>query len=630
MKQFVPVVLAGALATIAASTVTQTASLAQTVTKPPAKPATAAKPAAASPTAKSAPHAAPAQHAAAHPLARRAVFVPPPPVIELDETTPPDLPTVLSDEERNRYRRIFQAQASGQWAAADGEIAQLKDKVLMGYVGAQRLLAPSHQAAYDQLASWLQDYNDHPDAPAVYRLALARRPKGATGDLTPASFVGSAPPSPTFAAARTVSGADSARAAELRARLQQMADDGGVNSAFALLEQKSTVELLGAPEVELWRGRIRTRALEADSQRGVQVPVDVTAPPDANWAAGLSAFTGGNMAEAARRFELVADAAPDQVSSWTLAAGAFWAARTNLLAGNPQKFAPYLKRAALHGRTFHGLVAQKMLGMQIVPDWNVPPLDRRRADLLKNDRAGRRALALFQLGAATAAERELFAASLDADPKYVETILAVAQKAVLPSLSIRIGNAAWDQRDKIAGYDGAMYPLPPWQPLSGFAVDKALVYGFMRQESAFNPKARSYVGAMGLMQLMPATARIVTNKFAPETAGGNPWDPPVNMSLGQAYIGSLLGDADNNLVRTVAAYNGGPGNVARWDNTLNASADPLLYIASIPLNETRDFVHRVLANYWMYQIRLGQPTPSLDQIAAHEWPRYNQQDVAGR
>jgi soluble lytic murein transglycosylase-like protein len=626
MKPFVPMVLAGALATIAAS------SFAQTATKPPHKPATAAKPVAATSTArhpKPAAHA-PAHHAAARPPARRPVFVPPPPVIELDEIAPPELPTVLGTEDRDRYRRIFQAQAGGQWAAADAEIAQLKDKVLMGYVGAQRLLAPSHTATYEQLASWLQEYNDHPDAPAVYKLALTRRPKGAGDDLTPSSFIGFAPPSPTFAAARTVNGADAGRAAGLRAQLQKMADDGGFNAAFALLDQKSSVELLGAPEVELWRGRIRTRALEGDSQRGMQVPVDVTAPPDANWAAGLSAFQAGNMAEAARRFELVADAPPDQVSSWTLAAGAFWAARTNLLAGNPQKFAPYLKRAALHRRTFHGLVAQKMLGMQIVSDVGLPPLDRRRADMLTNDRAGRRALALFQLGASTAAERELFAASLDADPKYIETILAVAQKAALPALSVRIGNAAWDQRDKIAGYDSAMYPLPTWQPLQGFAVDKALVYGFMRQESAFNPKARSYVGAMGLMQLMPATARIVTNKFAPETAGGNPYDPSVNMSLGQAYIGSLLNDVDNNLVRTVAAYNGGPGNVQRWDNTLNASADPLLYIATIPLNETRDFVHKVMANYWMYQIRLGQPTPSLDQIAAHEWPRYTQQDTAAR
>jgi soluble lytic murein transglycosylase-like protein len=554
------------------------------------------------------------------------VFVPAPPVIELDEmAVVPDMPTVLSTEERDRYRRIFQAQASNQWAQADAEIAQVTDKTLMGYVGAQRLLATGYPARYDQLAAWLQDYNDYPDAPAIYRLAVARRTPG-SAELTPASFVGTAPPSPTFAAARTVTGADAGRAAELRARLQQMADDGGYNAAFALLDRKATVDLLGPQEVELWRGRIRTRALEADSQRSMQVPVDITMPPDANWNAGLSAFVAGNMAEAARRFELVADAPPDRASSWTLAAGAFWAARANLLAGNPQKFAPYLKRAALHGRTFHGLIAQKALGMQISPDWNVPAIDRKRADILKNDRAGKRALALLQLGAQTAAERELFAASLDADPHYIESVLALANKAALPGLSVRVGNAAWDERHKIAGYDGAMYPLPPWQPAAGFTLDKALVYGFMRQESAFNPKARSYVGAMGLMQLMPQTARIVANRYAPEAQGGNPYDPSINISLGQAYIGSLLNDVDNNLVRTVAGYNGGPGNVMRWDNTLNASADPLLYIASIPLNETRDFVQRVLANYWMYQIRLGQPTPSLDQIAAHEWPRYSAQD----
>ena len=223
------------------------------------------------------------------------------------------------------------------------------------------------------------------------------------------------------------------RAAELRTRLQGMADDGGFNAAFVLLDRKSTADVLGPQEVELWRGRMRTRALEADSQRGVQVPVEAGLPPDANWNAGLSAFTRGNMAEAARRFEAVADAAPDQASSWTLSAGSFWAARANLLAGNPQKFAPYLKRAALHGRTFYGLIAQKALGMRIEPDWNVPRArPPPRPTMLRNDRAGRRALALLQLGAVTAAERELFGGSIDADPQYVETVMALAQKASLP------------------------------------------------------------------------------------------------------------------------------------------------------------------------------------------------------
>lgn len=614
MKTIVSAVMIGAVALMAASASAQP-------TKKPTK-LQATKPAAAKPAA-----ARPAARQAVRPAAARApVFVPPPPVIELDEAAVvADLPTVLDNESRDRYRRIFQAQASGNWSQADAEIAQLKDKLLMGYVGAQRLLAPNYQARYDQLAAWLQEYNDHPDAPAVYRLALARRTPGGP-ELTPASFVGQAQPSPTFAAARTVRGADASQAADLRARLQTMADDGGFNAAFVLLDRKSTVDVLGPQEVELWRGRMRTRQLEADPQRGVQVPVEVGMPPDANWTAALQAFTRGNMAEAARRFELVADASPDQASSWTLSAGSFWAARANLLAGNPQKYAPYLKRAALHGRTFYGLVAQKALGMQIQPDWDVPALDRKKADLLRNDRAARRALGLLQLGATTAAERELFAAAIDNDPAYIEAVMALALKADLPALAVRVGNANWDQRHNIKGYDGAMYPIPSWQPMGGFIVDRALVYGFMRQESAFNPKARSYVGAMGLMQLMPATARAVSARYAPETAGANPWDPSANVALGQAYISMLLNEVDGNLVRTAAGYNGGPGNVMRWDNSLNASQDPLLYIASIPLHETRDFVQRVLTNYWMYQIRMGQPTPSLDQIASHDWPRYAPQD----
>src|SRR5690242_13978020 len=463
--------------------------LAQTATTPPHRPPAAKSTKVA---ARAAAHPAPHAAARAKPAAvvHRPVFVPPPPVIELDEmAVNPDLPTVLDAETRDLYRRIFQDQTAGRWREADAEIARLTDKTLLGYVGAQRLLARGYPASYDQLAAWLLEYNDLPDAPAIYKLALARRPRGA-GDLTPASFVSQVPPSPAFAAARTVTGSDAAAAAQLRARLQQMTDDGGYNAAFALLDRKSTLELLGPQEVELWRGRIRTRSLEGDSQRDLQVPVEVSLPPDANWNAGLAAFTSGNMPEAARRFEMVADAPPDQASSWTLSAGAFWAARANLLAGNPQKFAPYLKRAALHGRTFYGLIAQKALGMKIVADWKLPPIDSKEADLLRNDRAGHRALALLQLGASTAASRELFAASLDADPGYITAILSLADKAVLPDLSVRVANAAWDVRHKIQGYDGAAYPLPPWQPASGFSLDRALIWGFMRQESAFNPKAR--------------------------------------------------------------------------------------------------------------------------------------------
>ena len=64
--------------------------------------------------------------------------------------------------------------------------------------------------------------------------------------------------------------------------------------------------------------------------------------------------------------------------------------------------------------------------------------------------------------------------------------------------------------------------MPPWQPAGGYSLDRALVWGFMRQELAFNPKARSYVGAMGLMQLMPGTARLVADAYSPDQVGAQP------------------------------------------------------------------------------------------------------------
>src|SRR5690242_9962562 len=133
MRTLVSFALVGAAGLLAAS------ALAQTATKPPAKPAPAVKTAAASSQSTAAAKARPQPHPTIVP--RRPVFVPPPPVIELDEIAiVPGLPTVLDAETVDRYRRIFQSQASGQFAQADAEIAQLKDKTLMGYVGAQRLL----------------------------------------------------------------------------------------------------------------------------------------------------------------------------------------------------------------------------------------------------------------------------------------------------------------------------------------------------------------------------------------------------------------------------------------------------------------------------------------------------------
>jgi soluble lytic murein transglycosylase-like protein len=90
------------------------------------------------------------------------------------------------------------------------------------------------------------------------------------------------------------------------------------------------------------------------------------------------------------------------------------------------------------------------------------------------------------------------------------------------------------------------------------------------------------------------------------------------------------GPTSNNLIFLAIAYNGGPGNMAKWERKSDHRDDPLLLIESLPSRETRSFVKRVLTNFWMYRDRLGQSSPSLDALAAGEWPLYIAQDTGAQ
>jgi soluble lytic murein transglycosylase-like protein len=173
--------------------------------------------------------------------------------------------------------------------------------------------------------------------------------------------------------------------------------------------------------------------------------------------------------------------------------------------------------------------------------------------------------------------------------------------------------------------DAALYPIPGWQPNGGYHVDRAMIYALMRQESAFNPEATSPVGARGLMQLMPATAAFISGDKSLAHKGRNElYDPTLNITLGQRYVGHLLADKGimNDMIVMTAAYNGGPGNVAKWQRNVDYKDDPLLYVATLPARETRMFIERVFANLWIYRARLGQPSPELIALSEGKWPLY--------
>jgi hypothetical protein len=168
--------------------------------------------------------------------------------------------------------------------------------------------------------------------------------------------------------------------------------------------------------------------------------------------------------------------------------------------------------------------------------------------------------------------------------------------------------------------------VPNLRPSGGWTIDRALVFAIMRQESAFDSRAVSSAGAIGLMQVLPETAKTLVGPARYQRDSERLlFDPGNNSALGQRFLELML-DPEHfkgSLVLAIAAYNAGPKSVSSW----HYRDDPLSFIEAIPYEETRQYVPRVLLNLWMYQWRFNQNATSLEALASNEWPTYVSADL---
>jgi soluble lytic murein transglycosylase len=258
--------------------------------------------------------------------------------------------------------------------------------------------------------------------------------------------------------------------------------------------------------------------------------------------------------------------------------------------------------------SFYGALAAEELGQpQALPARAAPPTPAER-EAVAIQPGLVRGLVLVSIGLRNEGVRE-----------WNYSIRGLGDRELLAAAQYACDREVWDrcintsEKTKVEIALEQRFPMPLLQDVSARAreigLDPAYVYGLIRQESRFIMDARSHVGASGLMQLMPATARWTAKKIGLPYTPALITDRDTNLRLGNAYLKLVLDDMGGSQAMAAAAYNAGPGRPRKWRE--GPVLDAAVWVENIPFAETRDYVKKVLSNATYYAGLLGARSTSI-------------------
>ena len=536
------------------------------------------------------------------------------------------LPEPLNAADVIQYKRLIELQKNGNMKQAIREMGRLKDPVLKGHVLAQRYLHPTAwRSSYKELSSWLAAYNDHPDASRLYWLAKRRKPKNAQSPKAPkpgylngygqADAHGYRPRIPASNAGR----ASPTRTASIARSIRRAIRRGWPSGALDIVNDPQNKRYLTGAEEGQLRGEIAHAYFifgvdsKAIRQARYAIGIGREYAQLAYWAGGLASWRSGQIDLAGQFFRTLANLA--EANPGERSAAAYWAHRVEMRQGRPLESIRYLEVSAREIDSFYGVVSRHALGQQINISFDLPEIDAGFYSWLSARPGGKRIFALLQLGETHSAERELRYLWMEMPEQYRLGVMRFASEQGMAGLSFRVAEII--RKDTGVSWYGALYPHPQFKV--DYDIDEALVWAISRQESGFNPRAKSSAKAAGLMQLMPATASFIArDRDYRGRKKHQLFEPELNLELGQSYIQHLLDEplVESSLIRLLAAYNGGPGNLRKWLGKVDHQDDPFLLDETMPARETRYYVKNVISNLGIYRQRFGETTPALSGLAA--------------
>ena len=537
---------------------------------------------------------------------------------------------ILSDENAALYAQIFMLQDKERIETAKKIEGKLTDKLLMNEVLYQRYTSKTYHTRGSELKSWMDKYNDMPGAERLYKMAglkkaTVRKPN-VPSIVTGKEYIESAQ-SENWTVKKY-----NDKTTKTIDKFKKAIRSGSSKTARNILEDKSFKSKVSEADYGRLAGRLSflyyTNGEYELAKKWGFVSADAKSEYGL-WTMGLLYFKEQKYKEAQKYFGGILDLT--QINNARKTEAAFWAGRCADINGDRSDAKKYWKVAAAYPMSFYGALASTMLGD--TPQYEFFDQDCSDEDIvtLRENKYGKIALALLQVGRKNRAEQYLkYLVTTKSSDKLLHAVNSVSSLYGLPSVSILVSGVMRDRGILEINDDiiySAQYPLPNWEPLGGWSIDRALLLAITKQESGFKQTAKSSAGANGVMQLMPKTAKLVARKNSVKMSDIDMSNPEHNMFLGQQFIVDLLQQdlVQNNIIKMLIAYNAGIGNLAKFEKSFSTS-DPLLYIESFPAYETRYYIKRVMSNLWLYRARLNQPLTALQELADGKWPYYSNGD----
>lgn len=530
------------------------------------------------------------------------------------------LPNVLSDEQRERYERIFAAIDRQDWETVEELLDEAEDELLYQIALAEYYThAKSPRVSAQQIANWFEGGVHLPQSRQLGRMGAKRGLEFLPEFPSDQGFRYQPEASKRIRPASVRDGSipDRVRTAILGA----IKNDDPSGAYAALLEIDPEL----SPEARAeWRQRVAwSYYIENDDENALALAERVSEGSGAwvaegEWVAGLAAWRLGYCALASESF---ARAAVASTNIELTAASHYWAHRALIRCREPGEAQDHLAAAARYDETLYGMLASDQLGIDPVRTNAGGNFTRADWLALEPRENARIAVALIEIGRSSLADEVLRHEAKIGSARGYAALARLARELGLPSTQLFMAHHApyGTQSDP-----SLRYPVASWRPKTGWRVDPALAFAHALQESNFRASAVSPANARGLMQIMPGTARDHNRRLNLGASYADLNDPEINLTYGQQHL-EMLRDAqatEGKLPKIMAAYNAGLTPVSRWNSEVRDFDDPLLWMESIPYWETRGYVAIVMRNYWMYERAAGVPSPSRRALAQGLWPEF--------